>query len=84
MCLLLLAWHPFRRQEGEVFALMLTLYPITRILLEMVRDDEPGVLGTPLTVSQIVSLMVLLAASVLWVHLLRRPCRSGPAMRQAV
>jgi phosphatidylglycerol:prolipoprotein diacylglycerol transferase len=83
LCLLLWAWFPFRRRDGEVFALMLTLYPITRILLELVRDDEPAVLGAPLTISQVVSLMVLLAAAVLWVRLLRRGPHSELAVRQA-
>jgi prolipoprotein diacylglyceryltransferase len=83
LCLLLWAWHPFRRRDGEVCALMLTLYPIARILLEMIRDDERGVLGTPLTISQMISLLVLLAAAALWVYLLRRPRGSVLPLGQA-
>jgi phosphatidylglycerol:prolipoprotein diacylglycerol transferase len=79
LCLLLCAWRPLRRRDGEVVALMLTLYPITRIVEEAIRDDEPGVMGSPLTISQIVSLMALLAAAALWVHLVRRPRRGALA-----
>jgi len=73
LCLLLWAYYPFRRRDGQVFALLATLYPITRFILEDIRDDELGRLGTPLTVSQIISLLALAAAFVLWRHLLRQP-----------
>jgi phosphatidylglycerol:prolipoprotein diacylglycerol transferase len=74
LCLLLWAFYPLRRRDGEVFALTLTLYPITRILLEHIRTDEPGQLGTSLTISQILSLVLLAAATALWIYILRRPC----------
>ncbi len=73
LCFLLWAYYPFRRRDGEVFALLATLYPITRFILEIIRNDEPGRFGTPLTISQIISLLVLAAALVLWRHLLRQP-----------
>jgi phosphatidylglycerol:prolipoprotein diacylglycerol transferase len=73
LCLLLWAFYPLRRRDGEVFALLLSLYPVTRFLLEIVRADEPGQLGTPLTISQIVSLALLGLAILLWGYLLRRP-----------
>jgi len=73
LCLLLWAYYPFRRRDGEVIALLLTLYPITRFLLEIIRNDEPGRFGTPLTVSQIISLAVLAGAFVFWRHLSRQP-----------
>ena len=32
LCLLLLAYDPFRRRDGELFALMMSIYPVTRFL----------------------------------------------------
>ncbi|MFM9068810.1 MAG: prolipoprotein diacylglyceryl transferase family protein, partial [Planctomycetota bacterium] len=71
--LLLWTWFPFRRRDGEVFTLLLTLYPLGRVLEEIIRDDEPGRLQTNLTISQWVSLVVFLVAMALWILLLRRP-----------
>jgi len=73
LCLFLLAYAPFRRRDGEVWAMFLTLYPITRFLLEILRTDEPGLCGTGLTISQVVSLLLLLCAAAFWVHVLRKP-----------
>ena len=71
--LVLVAYAPFRRRDGEIWALFLTLYPITRFLLEIIRTDEPGVFGTGLTISQVVSLILLLCAVVFWAHVLMKP-----------
>jgi len=73
LCLFVLAYWPFRRRDGEVFALMLTLYPITRFLLEAIRTDEGASLGTALSISQNISLMTLAGVVVLWVYLLKQP-----------
>src|SRR5262249_35817365 len=52
---LLLAYYPFRRHDGELFALFLMLYPLHRFLDEMLRaDNEPVALG--MTLSQTGSL----------------------------
>ena len=56
-----------------MLAILLTVYPISRFLMECVRTDEPGVLGTGLTIGQVVSLLLLAAAAALWFTLLRRP-----------
>jgi phosphatidylglycerol:prolipoprotein diacylglycerol transferase len=77
LCLLLLAYDPFRRRDGELFALMLTLYPIARFLLEIIRTDESPVFGTGLTISQNVSLLALVFAAGLWLYLLRQPRRKA-------
>ena len=69
---------PLFRRDGEVFALVLTLHPISRILLEMIRVDEPPALGTPLSISQLVSLALLAVAAALWWWIGRQPAR-GPA-----
>jgi len=71
--LLLWSYFPYRRRDGEVAALLLTLYPITRFLLEMIRTDEPPQLGTGLTVSQLISLLILAGAAILWTYILSSP-----------
>ena len=70
---LLWFYYPFRRRDGEVFALLITLHPVSRFLLEMVRDDEPGRLGTPLTIAQLTSVAFLIAAAALWWYLNKQP-----------
>ncbi len=66
---LAVAWTPFARRAGEVFALVLTLHPISRMLLEAIRVDEPPALGTPFSISQLLSLVLLAAAAALWWHI---------------
>ena len=73
MAKILLAFAPFRRRDGELLALLLTIYPIARFLLEMIRTDEPGILGTGLSIAQNMSLVLLLLAAGLWCYILRRP-----------
>jgi phosphatidylglycerol:prolipoprotein diacylglycerol transferase len=70
--LFLFAYYPFRKRDGEVIALLLTIYPVTRFLLEIVRTDEGAILAA-MTISQNVSLLLLVFAAGLWVYLLRRP-----------
>lgn len=86
ICLLLWSFYPFRRRDGEVFALGLGLKSITRFLLEIIRDDEPGRFGTSLTISQILSLLLLAGAVALWFYIRRQPRGSRlppPASRGA-
>lgn len=64
---------PLARRDGEVFAVVLTLHPISRMLLEVIRVDEPPALGTPLSISQLVSIVLLTAAAVLWWWIGRQP-----------
>src|SRR5262249_40680612 len=56
LALVLWLCFPYRRHDGEVFALLITLHPLSRILLEMIRSDEPGQFGTSFTISQWISL----------------------------
>jgi phosphatidylglycerol:prolipoprotein diacylglycerol transferase len=70
---LLWAWFPHRRRDGEVALLMFTIYPVTRFLTEAIRTDEAAIFGTGLSISQNVSLIVLVLAVVGWVWLLRTP-----------
>jgi phosphatidylglycerol:prolipoprotein diacylglycerol transferase len=74
---LLLGYFPLRRTDGELAALLLIVYPISRFLIEQLRGDEPAFfLG--LTISQNVSLVLLAFGVVFWVFL-----RHKPAIRHA-
>ena len=70
---LAIAFTPLARRTGEVFALVLTLHPISRMLLEAIRIDEPPALSTPLSISQLVSLVLLTLAGALWWWIARQP-----------
>ena len=55
LCMFLWFYFPYRKQPGEVFALLIILYPMGRFLLEIIRRDELGQFGTGLTISQWIS-----------------------------
>jgi phosphatidylglycerol:prolipoprotein diacylglycerol transferase len=77
LALLLMAYFPFRRHDGEVWLLFLTLYPVHRFLNEMLRNDtEP--LADGLTLSQNGSLVILAVALGLWAWVLSRPAQYHP------
>lgn len=66
LCLVLWFYWTIRKSDGEVFALMLILYSIGRFLMELIREDELGQFGTSLTISQLVSIaMIILGFAVL-------------------
>ncbi len=71
LALWLLAVTPFCKREGQVFCWYLTWYPLTRFLQEMIRTDEGAALATGLTISQNVSLMLLMVAAGLWWYVSR-------------
>lgn len=71
LALLAMAFTPVARRQGAVFALVLTLHPISRILQEIIRVDEPHSLGGALSVSQAISLVLLGLAAVLWWWIVR-------------
>lgn len=82
LCLFLLAYDPFRRRDGELIALGLTIYPITRFLMEWIRTDEPKRFGPGLTIGQVVSLALLVGVAGLWLSVLRRaPGKAFPPAR---
>ncbi len=66
-------YFPFRRRDGELIALLLTIHPITRFLLEVIRTDEPAVFGTGMSISQNISLGLLACGVGLWWYLSRQP-----------
>jgi phosphatidylglycerol:prolipoprotein diacylglycerol transferase len=80
-CLLLFAvtyfWvRPRKRQEGFIAGACLALYAILRVVVEVWRDDERGVLMGFLSTSQIISLFGMALA--LWL-LYRRDPYAAPA-----
>ncbi|MEX2317534.1 MAG: prolipoprotein diacylglyceryl transferase family protein [Pirellulales bacterium] len=73
LCWLLWAFYPFRRHDGQVVALMLIIHPITRFLLEIIRTDEPAVFDTGLSISQNISVAVLVLGWGLWWYVTKQP-----------
>ncbi len=75
LCLLLLLYDRFRRRDGALFALLISIYPITRFYIESLRTDEAAVFGTGMSISQNVSLLLWVCAATLWFYILRQPPR---------
>ncbi|PHR99763.1 MAG: hypothetical protein COA78_24705 [Blastopirellula sp.] len=73
LCGLMLAVYPYRRRDGEVIALTLTTYAISRFLLEIIRSDETSFQGTGLTISQNVSLVIFFSAIGFLIYLQSQP-----------
>lgn len=69
---LLLAFYPFRRKDGEVMALLMVTYPITRFLIEILRDDE-GSFFAGMTISQTISVGIFAGGLAFWAYLRSRP-----------
>ena len=68
-----------RNREGQVFALLFVLYPIARIVLEVIRDDNPGMALTP---AQWKCLVLLAVGVVLLLALRKLPASCGPTWNQ--
>jgi len=71
--LLLLAFTPLSRRDGETFALFLSVHAVSRFLLEEIRIDEPGMFGTQLSISQHISIGLLALGVGLWLYIERKP-----------
>jgi len=69
---LLSAYFPLRRRDGEVMALLMVTYPVTRFLIEYLRNDE-GAFFARLTISQNISIALLLWGLCFWRYLSRQP-----------
>lgn len=74
LLVLLSAYYPLRRRDGEVMALLMVTYPITRFLIEYLRNDE-GVFFAGLTISQDISVLLLVLGLGFWYYLSRLPAR---------
>jgi prolipoprotein diacylglyceryltransferase len=51
---------------------MLTLYAVTRFLLEIIRTDEPGLGPLDLSISQYISMLILIGVGIFWFIQTRR------------
>jgi phosphatidylglycerol:prolipoprotein diacylglycerol transferase len=68
----------FRQRDGLVFASFMILYAVTRFGIETIRTDEGSFLGTGLTVSQNVSIVVFAAGILLAIYLVTKSKTSKP------
>ena len=64
-------WH--RRRNGEVLAVALVIYPITRFCMELLRADEVGKFGTTMTISQWISIALFVVNLGFMAYLSKRP-----------
>lgn len=71
LVLLLLAYFPLRRRDGEVMALLMVTYPVTRLLIEFLRNDE-RIFFAGMTISQNISVLVLCCGLANWFWLSRQ------------
>ncbi|MFN9605494.1 MAG: prolipoprotein diacylglyceryl transferase [Planctomycetota bacterium] len=65
LCLWTLSIAPWVQRPGFVFGAGLVGYGIIRILEEIIRVDEQGVFGTPLSISQWISVLGIVAGLVI-------------------
>jgi phosphatidylglycerol:prolipoprotein diacylglycerol transferase len=70
--LLLTAFYPLRRRDGEVMGLLMITYPVTRFLIEYLRNDEPAFFAG-MTPAQNISVLLLLSGFAYWAWLSRLP-----------
>jgi phosphatidylglycerol:prolipoprotein diacylglycerol transferase len=73
LCLFLIAYYPYRRRDGELAAITMIFHPISRYLIEIIRNDESPIFGTGLTISQNISLGILFIGVGLWIYISRKP-----------
>lgn len=77
--LLLTAFYPYHRHDGQVMALFLICYPINRFLMEGLRLDNPPT-WSGLTMSQNISIVTFAAGAGLMAWLIYRG-RRAPVMQ---
>ena len=77
---LLVAFFRHRRREGQVFAVLLITYPITRFLLEGIRRDTALHFG--MTHNQYTSLATVAAGIILLFVISKLPPSAGPTWAQ--
>lgn len=73
MAVLVYGIFPHRRRDGEVFCLLIFAYAITRFMLEIIRTDEGSFGVTGMTISQNVSMVMLIGVAALAVYVWRQP-----------
>jgi len=71
LCTILWNLYPLRIRNGQLLAIGCMMYSVTRFLIEIIRNDEPGRFGTSLTISQWYSMGIFVIGTTLLVWLLR-------------
>lgn len=69
---LLTAYYPLRKRDGEVMALLMVTYPVTRFFIERLRNDEAGFVSG-MTISQAISVGLFLIGVAYWIYLRTLP-----------
>jgi phosphatidylglycerol:prolipoprotein diacylglycerol transferase len=76
------AYYPIRRRDGEVMALLMVTYPISRFFVEYLRNDE-GAYFAGLTISQTISIFVLFWGLCFWNYLRKQPAKRYADLAEA-
>jgi phosphatidylglycerol:prolipoprotein diacylglycerol transferase len=69
---LLLAYFPVRKRDGQVIGLLMLTYPVSRYLVERLRNDE-GVFFAGMTISQVISVGIFVFGLGFWFYLSKQP-----------
>jgi phosphatidylglycerol:prolipoprotein diacylglycerol transferase len=72
LLLLTLIYFPHRRRHGEVMALLMVGYSLSRFAIEFLRADEP-LWPDGLTISQNISIAIFVGGLLMWAWLRRAP-----------
>ncbi len=76
--LVLTAYYPLRRRDGQVIAVLMVGYGIHRYLNELLRDDP-----RPKGFESYTSIFLIVAGIVLWLYLQTRPIRQPAEVKKA-
>lgn len=66
--LFLSAFYPFRKRCGEVAVLLMIFYALNRISIEQLRNDTPATFLFHMTLSQSISLFMIMAAAGVYLY----------------
>lgn len=72
-CVILITVSRFCNKDGQILVLFLFGYSVVRFVIEEIRTDEGSFMGSGLTISQNVSLLVFLAAVLLAIYVAKSP-----------
>lgn len=76
---LLWLFYRLRTREGQAFALLVILYPVTRFVLEIIRDDNAhSIQAGVFTHNQYTSMALTTIGIVMWLSLRLLPASAGP------
>lgn len=71
LCWLIWRLQPVARRDGMTFLVAVLLYAVSRFVLEGIRSDELGQLGTSLTIAQWIAMLTALVVGLLMLCLSR-------------